>query len=267
MEKPGGLHGQIYTLYCIPHAGASEAAFTQWKATAAGQGVEVIPVELPGHGRRWREEPISEMSALVPMLCDDVLNAPGPFGVLGHSVGAWIAFAVAIEFERRYGAANSPVCHVFVSGARSPQRRDRRQLHLLPDASLVRHLRELNGTSPEVLRNRQVMELMLPVVRADLILGECWTTAPGTRISASITAMGGLADKLAEPPDVAAWAQNTEGTFDELLFPGGHFFIQEHAATLIPEIAARLRASACRRRRPRPISSREHRTFPGNAVR
>jgi medium-chain acyl-[acyl-carrier-protein] hydrolase len=246
MAEPGNPYRQAYTLYCIPHAGGGGTVFTQWQAIAAERGVEVTPVELPGHGRRWREEPISEMSVLVPMLCDKFLDAQGPFGVFGHSVGAWIAFAVAVELERHFKEATSPLCHVFVSGASAPQRRDRRQLHLLPDAGLLGHLREINGTAPEVLRNRQVMELMLPVVRADLTLGECWSEPSGTRISAALTAIGGLADKLAAPPDVAAWENMTKGRFDQLLFPGDHFFILEHVAAVVPEVTARLETSANR---------------------
>jgi surfactin synthase thioesterase subunit len=46
-------------IICLPDAGGNAASFRKWQDLLP-QGVDVAPVELPGHGTRSREAPLHE---------------------------------------------------------------------------------------------------------------------------------------------------------------------------------------------------------------
>mgnify|MGYP002387041263 CR=1 FL=1 len=56
-----------------------------------------MPVELPGHNSRTREAHLKSMQELVGALLAALLPLleGQPFALFGHSMGAWVAFALA----------------------------------------------------------------------------------------------------------------------------------------------------------------------------
>ena len=60
-----------------------------------------------------------------------------------------------------------------VSGVRAPELAHReRAIHSLPEAEFIAELRRLNGTPDKILENPELMEIMLPLLRADFALYE-----------------------------------------------------------------------------------------------
>lgn len=59
--------------------------------------VQVMPVELPGHNSRGKEPPITSMKALVEAMATALapLMSEMPFALFGHSMGAWVVYALA----------------------------------------------------------------------------------------------------------------------------------------------------------------------------
>jgi pyochelin biosynthetic protein PchC len=88
------------------------------------------------------------------------------------------------------------------------------------------------------------MEMALPALRSDYRAIERYSAEPGAVITAPITALTGDRDPRATAAEVAAWRQHTTGSFEVLTFGGGHFFLTEHAARIIPLIADRLSAAS-----------------------
>jgi surfactin synthase thioesterase subunit len=52
--------------------------------------------------------------------------------------------------------------------------------------------------------------------------------------------MGGMEDEDVTRDDLDEWREVTSGRFRLRMFAGGHFFIQEHQATLIAAVAQEL---------------------------
>jgi surfactin synthase thioesterase subunit len=52
--------------------------------------------------------------------------------------------------------------------------------------------------------------------------------------------MGGLDDHTVGFEDLTAWRAQTSATFELEMFPGGHFFLQEHRAQLLAALRRRL---------------------------
>ena len=106
----------------IPQAGMGAWAFHGWQA-ALPETVELLPVELPGRNSRMLEPKGQSLRQLVTALVDALSHTLNelPFVVFGHSLGAWMAYEVCVELQKRRGP--QPVGLV-VSGARAPQLAD-----------------------------------------------------------------------------------------------------------------------------------------------
>jgi medium-chain acyl-[acyl-carrier-protein] hydrolase len=215
------------SLFCFHHAGGNSSLFRKWLAWVP-EKVQVCPVELAGHGARLGEVPVTKLSKIVLDL--SVALAPkliSPFVFFGHSMGALIAFELARLLQVRY--ALSPVC-LFAAGTRAPHlpRKDRLTYNL-PDAELIAELRRLNGTPDEVLDNPEVLELVLPVIRADLEAVETYSCGSGLKLTCPVKVYGGEEDKGSTREDLEAWSVVTSGAFSIRMVAGDHFFVNSSA--------------------------------------
>jgi medium-chain acyl-[acyl-carrier-protein] hydrolase len=146
-----------------------------------------------------------------------------PFAFFGHSMGALIGFELARYLRREN--LQKPL-HLFVSGCPAPQIRDRSVLtYDLPEQEFLRELRRLNGTPREVLEHPGLMELILPLLRADFCVTGTYTFSDGDPLDTPITVFGGQQDEDAGQSSLEAWRQQTARAFALQVFPGDHFFL------------------------------------------
>jgi len=235
-------------LCCFPYAGGGAAVFREWNRVLA-PNIDVCAVRLPGRENRWMEPPFSYLPALVEHLAVDLHPFSSiPVAFFGHSMGALIAFELARQL-RRIGALAPRL--LLVSGARAPQRPDPSSpIHHLPTPAFARELRALAGTPDEVLRNPELMMLLLPTLRADFALCETYVHVPEAPLDCSIVAYRGREDAHVNAGDVAAWRYQTSRTFAVRVLPGGHFFLHTARAALLnavrDDVLATLDRSATR---------------------
>lgn len=232
-------------LFCLPFAGGSASAWRDW-GERLPDWVEVLPVELPGRGMRLGEAPIPALLPLVESMLTGL--APWmdrPYALLGHSMGALLAF----EATRILRARRQPLPFLLaVSGYRAPHLADPEpELRELSDGALLDRVRGLGGTPREILASKEIFELLLPVFRADFAVTETWTSPQEAPLALPLLVLGGLWDPRAPRPALEAWAQHAAGPLRMALFPGDHFF---QRAT--PEPVARVLAEELSRYGPGP---------------
>lgn len=227
-------------LFCFPYAGGNAAAFLPWQPLL-GRDVELWVAQLPGRGGRLFETPPHDLDDLVAQLTEAVAeHVDRPFALFGHSLGALVAFEVARAL--RHDGLPTPDS-LWVAGAEGPQTRAVvHPLHDLPDAELVEALRDYGGTPTELLDDREMMELLLPGLRADLALDECYTYRPGAPLDLPIHLLLGNRDPHVEPTRVAGWSYESSQPVRRHVFPGDHFFLFPHQATITALLATALAA-------------------------
>lgn len=236
-------------LFCLPFGGGGAAIFREWPRDLWPE-IEVWHVQLPGREARHREPPLTRMDALVDPLADAMLpHLDRPYAIFGHSMGALIGFELARLLRRR--GAPDPL-HLFVSARRAPHLADpHRPLHALPDADLVEQLtRRYNGMPRAVLESAELLRMFIPIVRADLTMTETYAYAPEEPLVCPISAFGGLDDGAVTRDDLAAWGDQTRGSFTLRMVPGGHFFLQTLRPRLLSAIVADLRQTLADRELP-----------------
>jgi surfactin synthase thioesterase subunit len=225
-------------LFCLPPAGGGASGYRHWPA-AMPPGVEVLPVQPPGREARLGEPAITSAAEFVDVLAGPLLARAGErFAVFGHSMGGFLAY----ELAQRLTELGRPPAHLVISGHVPPHLRHLRRpvppVAEMSEEFLRDYLADTAGTPAEILGIPELMELVLPVLRADLLL--CETYRPRTRppLDVPLSVFGGDADPDATPDLLARWAGYTTAAFTTRTFPGGHGYLHDDTATVAAAVAA-----------------------------
>ena len=218
-------------LFCFAHSGGGASFFRRW-GESIGTDIDVCSLQLPGRENRRSEPPFTQFTPLIETLVDVLLPYMDlPFAFFGHSLGALISFELAHQLRRqgRQGPAQ-----LFVSGRRAPHiPRPETSIVALPDREFIEEIQRFHGTAPEVLQNKEVMELFLPLLRADFSLYESFVYASEGALNCPISVFGGDDDTEVSIATLIAWKEHTTSMFKLHVFPGNHFFLLEAEAQLL----------------------------------
>ncbi|XP_074122759.1 S-acyl fatty acid synthase thioesterase, medium chain [Sminthopsis crassicaudata] len=213
-----------FKLICFPWAGGGSNHFAKW-GKQFHHSIEVSSIRLPGRESRTKEplatstdHIIAEISnALLPILQDT------PFAFFGHSMGSNIAFLTALHLKENYKL--QPI-HFFVSSANPPHKN---HFLSLPSASsmseeqVLQFIINAGGTPKEVLENKELLEIFLPVFKADAqIMQNIIFPNPSKILSCDITCFSGTEEKESE---IEAWKDLTSGSMNNCKLPGDHFYL------------------------------------------
>jgi medium-chain acyl-[acyl-carrier-protein] hydrolase len=218
-------------LFCFPYAGGSSAVFHDWGHYVPPE-IDVVPVHLPGRGTRLLEKARVRMEPLVQELkeaIEPLLDLPYVF--FGHSMGAILCFELARSLRR---AGKSLPQQLFVSARCAPQiLNSDPPSYLLPDRELVQEIERLNGTPREIIHNKEIMDFVLPLVRADFELIHSYKYHDDAVLSCGISAYAGLDDPEVTLKEITEWREQTSSSFNVRTFKGDHFFLISRQAALL----------------------------------
>lgn len=212
------------TIMCLPHAGAGASVYRPWRDHPF-ESIRVAPIQLPGREELFVEDFHATMADAAEDVADRVLAQAGdaPFALFGHSFGAVLAHEAAHVLVAR----GRPPAHLLVSGALTPQRvAGRIRVSEVDDDRLAAGVRDMIGYDHEALRDPDLRELLLPVLRADMLLLERFHPT-GARLPLPITALRGEDDVMVSVADVREWADRTTDRFALVQLPGGHMYFTE----------------------------------------
>jgi medium-chain acyl-[acyl-carrier-protein] hydrolase len=228
------LPGISTRLFCLPYAGGSAAIYQEWQKQVAPQ-FQICAVELPGRGWRSTESLPLSIHALAHEIASS-LHAHGetPFALFGHSMGARIAYEIARNLE---AAGNRSLSCLIVSGSRAPfLPKVEPAFSNLSDSVFLDHIRQLNGTPPEIFADADLMSVVLPILRSDFKICEEYDLKEKHVLRIPITVLAGEEDTDISIADVEAWGTLTTERFETLKFPGDHFFIKSSEAAVVSAV-------------------------------
>jgi surfactin synthase thioesterase subunit len=228
-------------LLCLPYAGAGAGAYSAW-TQALGIDVEVTALMLPGRERRLDEPPEVDPVAVAAAVA---MRADRPYALFGHSMGARLAFEVTRELRR--AGERLPV-RLFVSGCAPPDEpRDPTDPYVglseRDDEGLLDGLAAGDGVPPEILAERELLDMLLPAFRADFTWIDRYRYRDEPALAVPVTGFAGDTDRSAPPDRMGGWRRQTTAGFTLHVFPGGHFFLNHRLAELSGLIRADLAAA------------------------
>lgn len=216
-------------LFCLPYAGAGASIYRDWPA-AFGADVEVNAVQLPGRESRFGDRSPLDPAELAAAIA---ARADRPFALFGHSFGGRLAFEVARALRRRGGPMPR---RLYPSGCRPPHVKvmdgPLDGLSTAPEELLIDRLAAGGAMPAAVLAERELLDLVLPVVRADLAWLDEYRYVDEPPLDLPIAVFCGRHDEVVSPEVMRGWNRHTSVSFIQHVLPGGHFFLNERLADL-----------------------------------
>lgn len=224
-------------LFCFPYAGAGAGAYREWPALLP-RDIEVAAVQLPGREWRIQEPPHSDMRSLAADALASIRPfLDKPFAFLGTSMGGTLIFELARLLRAEGGPL--PIC-LLPLAIGAPHVPEEKLFHNLPDDQLLKEISEFGVLSDEVASHPELLDLLLPVLRADCTAHETYSYTEEAPFDFPIWVYGGFGDELVDKDRLEAWALHTTGVCRVHMLPGGHLFVDEMPDLLIQSMARRL---------------------------
>ena len=237
--RPRAAESVDLRLFCFAHAGGSVASYAGL-GSLLPPGIEVRGVDLPGHGTRALESFPSDFGDLISELVDGLSPLTDvPYVLMGHSLGALIAYSIAqrIEGDRKRNRLPSMVV---IAGVREPSR-----IPALPDPedmnALMGFARLLGGIPEAVWSDSSALSLAARTIRADIRLMRTYRVPDGPPLECNGLLFGGFNDPLVPVCDLEAWQDRFEAAVSLHLLGQGHFFIHTEQAAFARILAKVLR--------------------------
>ncbi len=228
-------------LFCFPFAGGGASVFRLWMRLLPPE-MQVCAVQLPGRESRIRERAFNQMQPLVLAATEALIPyLDGPYAFFGHSMGAILAFEIA----RRLRILGKRGPNLLIPSASCAPQIPRKLpvTFNLPEDKLVLELRELQGTHAEVLEHREIMQVLLPLLRSDFEAIETYSYQEGQPLECPIFSIGGAEDADIGIEDLNAWRVQTSGEFSACVLPGNHFFLLNDHELVVQTILEHLQKS------------------------
>lgn len=224
-------------LFCFPFAGASPSAYhTFCKAMPA----DIMPFVARSP---WRDsQRLVPGSAGIPQIVEQLTTAilpvlpERPTIFWGHSMGALVAF----ELARVLSTRNVPRL-LIVSGHRAPhlpRTKPPKPIDALSHEEFIEVLKDYGGTPQAVLESRELLDIFLPRLRADLSVLENYNYVAADKLGCDILCINGSSDHVVDAAGARAWSEHTSGKFRCEVLPGGHFFANESRTATVGRISA-----------------------------
>ncbi|MBF0259917.1 MAG: thioesterase [Desulfamplus sp.] len=226
-------------LYCLSFAGGSSYSYRDF-AKHLDDNIEVVAIDLPGHGRKLREPLLTDLNIMTDYLLDqirmDIMSSP--FAIYGHSMGATLGYMLCRKLIKE-GLPRPK--HLFFSSRQGPSvpiKDETKYLHLLPQDQFVKMAMEYGGIPREVAAEKELMDLFVPIMKADFQAVGQYVYEPDTPFDIPVTVLIGSNEKTT-PYDAMKWQEVTSQKISMMQFLGGHFFIFDN----LPEICEIISAS------------------------
>jgi NADPH:quinone reductase-like Zn-dependent oxidoreductase/surfactin synthase thioesterase subunit/NADP-dependent 3-hydroxy acid dehydrogenase YdfG/aryl carrier-like protein len=233
-------------LFCLPYFAGGASVYSSWGESLM-DGVEVCAIQYPGREERMAEKPFDRVEELVKAISeviDPLLDCPIAFYC--HSAGAGIGLELARYLRKEKGI--QPV-KFMVGGWRSPHlvspfkfldAIDDNEVYMDKNIpNIIGHLRSLE--IPEsVLENNELIDEMLPALRADILLGKRYTYYEDDPLSCSLTAIAGNNDSVFTEEQIKQWEIHTSGEFRFMKVNGSHLFCRDNKEELLEIISEEL---------------------------
>lgn len=225
LSRPG-ISPWTARVYCFPHAGGNARSFLRWQDGLEDEA-ELVAVRTPGRGER-ANEPMPSFDQIIDGAAEAIAReaelSSRPVYLLGHSLGALMAFEVA----RRLRSCSS-LRHLVASGLMAPSHLPSpRVLRLatLEGKEFVEALGFFGGMPPELIADEEVHDLVLPGLIVDFRLAASYRYMPAPPLGIDITLINGRDDPHVGANGLAAWRDECRNQPASHLMDGGHFYFE-----------------------------------------
>jgi surfactin synthase thioesterase subunit len=225
-------------LICFPFSGASAYSYVPFKKFLP-PGIDLIPLELPGRGKRLKEPLLKNIESMV----DDLFRQlrpflQKPFSFYGHSMGTVLSYRM-VHRLRQQGLPQPD--YLFMSGRYGPSvKEDEPHNHSLPPAEFKKKLKEMGGTPDELMQDEQLLDFFEPILRADFQGLDEYVYQETEPLDIPIVVMLGDEEKITSD-QAMAWQCESSRPIEVKWFKGKHFFIFDFPGEIVQVMVKKMK--------------------------
>lgn len=218
-------------LICLPYAGGSARIYNTW-GHLLDEKIEVVCPELAGRGKRFNEPFYKNLKEAVDDIyknIEPIVNS-GPYALFGHSMGSLLTFELYYKLKREGHCEPEAI---FFSGKAAPHIPIKEKVHLYNEEQILEKIFSLGGTPREVLDNKDILNLYLPIIKADYKIIETYVCEnKSTLIKSPCYILYGSEDDITLE-EILEWEEHTLNVPKFYEIYGGHFFIKNQESVVI----------------------------------
>lgn len=226
-------------LFCLPYAGGSEVIYYKWKKYL-NSSIHLEAIELKGRGKRFNDKPYGNLEEAVEDIYENIKDKllQDEYAIYGHSMGSVLAYEL---YYKIYNEKVNLPKHIFFSGHKEPSMpRRKKKLYLLQDEQFIKEIIELGGTPQDVVDNKELLQLFIPILRSDFkILENYIYKEKKEKIQCDISILNGKEDDITLD-ELLSWKIHGDKGFKIYNFEGDHFFINNNVENITKIINATL---------------------------
>lgn len=216
-------------VFCFSHAGGMSFAYRDFvKLNQIGK-CEYIPIDTSGHGKRMGDRLYVIFNDIVEDLYDKVcqkLDKYPRFVLLGHSMGAWIAYEIALRLHIEKHV--SPLLLVLSSNVPTYGYNDRVTIDA-GDEVLQQQLTERNPDLGQYFTDEILRNTFYPIIKADYLAIDNYLNTAGSGIKLECNILGLLADgDRFDGTIMKKWSEVTSGVYCQKILQGNHFALYKN---------------------------------------
>lgn len=203
--------------------------------------MDMVVLESPGRGARMNEPLLTSLDDIVEDAYRQIvreLDWNQPYAIYGHSMGATVGFLVA----KRIAEAGLPQpLHLFFTGRPGPSvRRNAVPSYVLNDREFIERVKSLGGLPEEILKDKEIMDFYLPILRADFHALDRFVYAESpTPLDIPIDVVIGMQEDITLE-QALTWKKESSAEVTVKQLPGNHFFIYQHTTYLLKMMTSKL---------------------------
>lgn len=227
-------------VFCIPYAGGSSMVYSKWEKYLS-DSIEIIPIELAGRGRRFKDEFNTCLDEIVADIYNNIKDdiATTEYALFGHSMGGLLVYEVCrmiISLKQR-----QPI-HIFISASKPPHaRREDKAIKYMSDKEIIEELFELDSSNRRLYEDKQRWAKFIPVWKSDCnIVDQYEFQYPIFDLKINMSILGGKSDPFIHFSDLEEWERYTSCKCNIQEFDGGHFFVVKNCRKAVEFINSTL---------------------------
>ena len=207
------------SIFLLPYGGGSAASYRSYVNAFPRTVGRVVPVEIPGRGKRSHEEYARSIQECAALALEEIDTESETYILHGHCMGALLAFEAIKLIE----ASGRRLPRFMVASGRNAPRHINDWLRRVPemdDRSLFQELQQFGGI-PRGL-SFAMAQHFLTVLRNDQAMIRDYE--PGeTRIGVPILVLASRDDKMTNAPALADWEDYTSKFLSIEWLDGQHY--------------------------------------------
>lgn len=218
-------------LYCFTYAGGNNSLYFKWKLESEFN-FSICPIKLKGHDYT----DIDDYENLTDYV-EDALNqidSSEEFYLFGHSMGALLAYETALRIQSKN------LKSIFVSACAPPNISN---LSIFKDGmkkdEFLERVYELGGTPKEVFENKDLLNMVYPILRRDFKKVRHYRKQfrwdKLAKVNNPIHIFYGDQDSISQDC-INNWKKFTTSYITVDKFSGNHFFIKTNSQEVLGKI-------------------------------